>query len=188
MTAAKPLFVPYPAQGHAEAGEIHLRDGLVASIRCSEPSDESAMRDFFLRLSPESRHKRFLSCADPPDSWFKTICDSSNPKRGLTLIASHCDGESQRIIGVGTYLAKDASTAEVAFSVDDVFQGMFIGTLLLERLAALAVENGITRFWAVTQAFNRPMLDIFEKSGFEMRKVLEGGYFEIVLSLSKPKC
>ena len=41
------------------------------------------------------------------------------------------------------------------------FQGKGIGTLLLERLALLAVSNGLRRFWAVTMAENQPMLDVF---------------------------
>jgi GNAT superfamily N-acetyltransferase len=41
------------------------------------------------------------------------------------------------------------------------FQGKGIGTLLLERLALLAVYKGLRRFWAVTMAENQPMLDVF---------------------------
>src|SRR5262249_36924330 len=56
-----------------------------------------------------------------------------------------------------------------ALAVADAFRGKGLGTLLLERLALVAVRSGFTRFWAVTSADNRAMLDVFRASGFEGR-------------------
>jgi predicted CoA-binding protein len=92
------------------------------------------------------------------------------------------EGEFQ-IIAAGSYTAHDAVTAEIAMAVNDRFQGNGIGTLLLERLALLAVMNGFRRFWAVTMAENKPMLDVFRNSGFELHTKVTDGYVEINLSV-----
>ncbi len=57
-----------------------------------------------------------------------------------------------RIIASANYMAHDGATAEIALAVDDAFQGKGIGSLLLERLAVLAVRNGFRRFWAIDDA------------------------------------
>ena len=71
------------------------------------------------------------------------------PNRGVT-----------QTIAVGSYFRIDDCAAEVAFAVDDRFQGHGLGALLLEQLAALAATLGFTRFDAVTQADNAAMLDM----------------------------
>src|SRR5690606_39013571 len=56
--------------------------------------------------------------------------------------------------------------AEVAFVVADDVAGQGLGTLLLERLAAIAEQRGITTFVASVLATNHAMLDMFRLSGF----------------------
>ena len=68
-------------------------------------------------------------------------------------------------------------------AVDDALQGKGLGTLLLERLALIAVRHGFQRFWALTMAENRPMLDVFRASGFESSSRFDSGYVEIDLSV-----
>src|SRR5437764_10906556 len=74
---------------------------------------------------------------------------------------------------------RDESAAEAAFAVADELQGHGIGTRLLERLAALAAEQGIERFVAEVMPENRAMLGVFEGAGLEVTRELDGGEFEI---------
>src|SRR5205807_2351681 len=88
-----------------------------------------------------------------------------------------------RPIAVGSYFRTAASTAEVAFAVDDRFQGKGLGTVLLERLAGFAVAHGFVRFEAVTMSDNAAMLDVFHESGFEIRSRADHGCINVQLSL-----
>src|SRR5262249_23657798 len=124
-----------------------------------------------------------FSLATPRPEWLASLCDSSNPRSTLTLLVTRVHEGDPRIIATGSYLAKDEKTAEVAFAVDDALQGKGMGTLLLERLALLAVRHGFTRFWAVTHADNRAMRDVFRESGFEVSEKLEHGEIEVDLSV-----
>ena len=56
----------------------------------------------------------------------------------------------------------------MAFVVADEFQHRGLATLLLEHLAAAALEHGITTFVAETLAENHEMIDVFMKSGFHV--------------------
>lgn len=178
------LFLPPTYQDSAESGRLILRDGSVALIRVSTPDDRDALRQFFHGLSPESKRRRFFSIADPPESLLARLCDSSDPRSQLTLIVTRVVGGVSRIIATASYIARDETSAEVAFAVEDEFQGKGLGGLLLERLALLAVGNGIVRFWALTRAENQLMLETFRTSGFPIHTRTEEDCVEIDFSLA----
>ncbi|HTK73612.1 MAG TPA: GNAT family N-acetyltransferase [Gemmataceae bacterium] len=181
--AVKPRFVPPPFQDAAEQGRLILRDGSTATIRLAQPQDAEALRVFFDGLSPESRRRRFFSVAPPVPELITSLADSSDPRSALTLLVIRTAEGGPRIVATGSYFAKDERTAEVAFAVDESFHGKGLGTLLLERLAVLAVRNGFTRFWAITHADNRAMRDVFRESGFAVAEELRGSEIEVDLSV-----
>jgi acetate---CoA ligase (ADP-forming) len=178
------LFLPPTYQDSAESGRLILRDGSAAFIRLSEPGDRDALREFFHQLSPESKRRRFFSTAEPAEALLARQCDSSNPRSQLTLIVSRIVGGTSRIIATGSYVARDKATAEVAFAVDDDFQGKGLGGLLLERLALLAARYGFVRFWALTRVENQLMLETFRQSGFPLHSKIEDGCVEIDFSVA----
>ncbi|HSB64082.1 MAG TPA: GNAT family N-acetyltransferase [Thermoanaerobaculia bacterium] len=178
------LFLPPTYQDSAESGRLILRDGSTAFIRPSEPGDLDAMREFFHQLSPESKRRRFFSAADPAETLLRKQCDSSNPRAQLTLIVSRVVEGTSRIIATGSYVARDEASAEVAFAVDDEFQGKGLGGLLLERLALLAARHGFVRFWALTLLGNQMMLETFRQSGFPIHSRIEDESVEIDFSVA----
>jgi acetyl coenzyme A synthetase (ADP forming)-like protein len=147
-----------------------LRDGSTVQVHVATSGDCDALADFFGRLSPQSRWRRFFSASLPRLELLASLCDSSAPRSRLTLVATRTEGGKSRIIATGSYLAKDDRTAEVAFAVADAFQGRGLGTLLLEQLALLAVRHGFTHFSAITQADNQLMREVFQESGFTARE------------------
>jgi acetate---CoA ligase (ADP-forming) len=181
----RPLYLPAPYQESAASGGLILRDGSAATIRIAQPDDREALIAFFDQLSPESRQKRFFSLATPRGEWIDTLCDSSNPQRQLSLVVIRTTGGRPRIIATGSYLTEKAQErlAEVAFAVDDAFHGKGLGSLLLERLAQLAVNHGITQFWAVTHVDNRAMLEVFHRSGFDIQEKFDHGYVQLSFSV-----
>ena len=183
MASVRPRYIPTPYQDAPQSGRLILRDGGTASIRVSQAGDKDAMKDFFSALSAESKRQRFFALMAPSDRLIQSFCDSSNPRVRLTLVVTRLFGAATRIIAAGTYAARDQTTAEIAMAVDDAFHGKGIGTLLLERLALMAVANGFRRFWAVTMAENKPMLDLFRASGFECHSRIGNGCVEIDLSV-----
>ncbi len=178
------LFLPPTYQDSAESGRLILRDGSTAFIRLSEPADRDALREFFHQLSPLSKRRRFFSSGDPAETLIERQCDSSNPRSQLTLIVNRIVGGESRIIATGSYVARDETTAEVAFAVDDEFQGKGLGGLLLERLALLAARHGFRRFWALTRVENQLMLETFRQSGFPLHSKVDDECVEIDFSVA----
>jgi len=165
------------------ASRAVLRDGSVVGLRLAEPADHAALARFFHELSPESRRRRFFGIAEPSDEILTRFCDASDLSHNATLLALRVADGDLRPIAVGSYFSTGATTAEVAFAVDDHFQRRGLGTMLLERLATIAAAHGFKRFEAMTLPDNTAMLEVFHESGFEIRSKSERGSVNVQLSI-----
>ncbi|MDZ4732921.1 MAG: GNAT family N-acetyltransferase [Nitrospirota bacterium] len=183
MKQIRPLFQPPPESGSLESGPVILRDGATASLRPSRAEDQTMMQRFVDRLSSASRRHRFFSDTAPPADTIASLCDSSNPSKQLTLIVTRTIAGQPRIIAAGSYWARTDDQAEVAMAVNDDFHGKGLGTILLERLAMLAIHRGFTTLWAVTHTDNLAMLEVFRESGYPVHETYKGGNMHVELSL-----
>ena len=183
MRSVRPLYIPPLESDHSESGSLIMRDGSTAAIRPAEPSDAPLMQQFVDRLSLESRRHRFFSESSPSSDSIAALCSSTNPRSQFTLIVTRVSEGMPRMIAAGSYWARNGQTAEVAMAVDDGFHGKGLGTLLLERLALVAIRHSFTHLWAVTHADNLAMREVFRESGFTTHEAYEGEAMEVELSL-----
>jgi acetate---CoA ligase (ADP-forming) len=90
----------------------------------------------------------------------------------------------ERVVAVaGYHRLNEPAAAEVAFAVADEMQGRGLATRLLEQLAEIATERGITRFDAAVMAGNRRMLGVFAGAGFDTKRRTEFGEITVSLDL-----
>ncbi len=155
--------------------EVILKDGGSVLIRTLTGSDQYRIHAFFERLSPRSSRYRFFGAHRLPPMDEIVRLTSPDPGRSAGLAAlTEVDGE-ERIVGIAEFAAKKGSTdsprrAEFAVAVADNHQDRGIGTLLLERTAALAQRVGIDELEALVLGDDDRMLDVFERSGFELQR------------------
>ncbi|MDR4478204.1 MAG: GNAT family N-acetyltransferase [Nitrospira sp.] len=184
MQRIRPLHRPPLRDDGHDSGHVVLSDGTTALLRTAQPSDAEELQRFVESLSPAATRHRFFSETAPPAEVIRALCDSSDPQRSLTVVALRRQNDALRIIASGSYHARDPHQAEVAMAVDDRLHGHGLGTILLERLALLAIRHGFTRLWAVTHADNVAMREVFASSGLPMEEHVEGGDMEVELSLT----
>ena len=167
-----------PVGDYLDNPRMVLRDGTVASVRVATDGDREPLRRFFHDLSPESRRRRFFTPTEPTEALVQRLADAHDPGRALTLIVNRYVSEDEtdappavslRPIATASYLSVSDRVAEVAFAVDDRFQGKGLASMLFERLAVIAARHGFERFQASTLTDNTPMLEVFRDSGFEIR-------------------
>ena len=91
------------------------------------------------------------------------------------------------MIGGASYVvlpsADGARAAEVAFTIEEDYQGQGLAGKLMAMLAGIARQHGIDRFEADVLAGNAPMLEVFERSGLPLTKTREGGVTHVVMDL-----
>lgn len=158
----------YPVEWEAD---VVLRDGTVAHLRPIKPSDEAGIHKFHAGQSEESIYLRFfapLKHLSERDVHRFTHVDYVDR---VALVVLH----REDIIGIGRYDRIDARSAEVAFNISDHSQGKGIGSVLLEHLAAIARDIGISEFTAEVLPQNRKMLQVFSEAGYDVNRHLEDG-------------
>ena len=94
--------------------------------------------------------------------------------------------EDGTLLSVARYDRVGPDTAEVAFAVEDHWQGRGIATTLLRWLAVYARARGMTRFLAVTLPSNEKMLEVFQHAGYPCSSRYTDGVFEVTLDISAP--
>jgi succinyl-CoA synthetase alpha subunit/RimJ/RimL family protein N-acetyltransferase len=177
MSGSNDTSAPSPGQPVEWDVDVVLSSGRVARVRSIAPSDGEGLKALHSRLSPESRLLRFFTPMPKlPDSMVHRFVNVDNSNRVALVVEIDDD-----IVAVGRYdrRSNEPDEAEVAFVVDDRFQGEGIGSLLLEHLSVIALQQGITRFMAETLASNDAMLRVFASAGFAVKRSLSGGIFDV---------
>ena len=87
------------------------------------------------------------------------------------------------IVGVARYDRTPGGEADVAFVVEDAWQGRGLGALLFEALARCARCAGIDVLTAQTLAENRRMLAVFRHAGHRVRTRFEDGVVDVEIDL-----
>lgn len=148
---------------------VRLRDGSRVTVRPATAADEPALRAFLTGLCLEARRLRFFSGA--VDIGSAAHLAATTDARHYGLVAHDEEGV---LVGHATYVKLDETRAEVAVEVADHLHGRSLGTILIERLAIVAEQRGITHFVAEVLCENRAMLDVF-REGFDGRVVRQEG-------------
>jgi GNAT superfamily N-acetyltransferase len=108
--------------------------------------------------------------------------------RTVALVICMQNGAEEKIIGGGRYIAfghaELLDRAEVAFMVEEDYQGLGIASLILRHLARIARERGITQFHAEVLQENKGMLAVFNRSGFPVKQEFAEGLVHVTLSLA----
>jgi RimJ/RimL family protein N-acetyltransferase len=149
-------------------------------LRPVKITDEPLLKDFFYSLSDRSLERRFLSLRkDIPHERLQdfVIIDYT---REMLIVAVVGREENEKIVGVGQYGIDEAThTAEIAFAVRDDYQNNGIGFTLLSYLTYLAKRDGLLGFTAEVLVDNRPMLHVFEKGGFDIKRKSSAGVYDL---------
>ncbi len=178
-------FIPGKRGEYPENLETHrtTKTGLQLFLRPVKISDEPLLKDFFYSLSDRSLNRRFLSKRkDMPHERLQdfVIIDYTREVVILGVVGSE---ENELIVGVGQYGIDEAShTAEVAFAVRDDHHNRGIGQEMLSYLTYLAKREGLLGFTAEVLIDNKPMLHVFEKGGFDIKKKNDAGVYDLQMA------
>ena len=150
--------------------ELALRDGTRVRLRPIRPQDKSVLAESMKRLSPESRYRRFFSPIDTLTPGLLTLLTEIDYVNHFAWVALATDEIGEHAVGVGRYirLADSPTSAEIAVTIRDDYQGRGLGTLLYEMLGLVAHEQGITEFMAFVLPENSPMRHLLRGEGMEL--------------------
>jgi len=144
-----------------------LTDGRHVLIRPLTEKDREREYVFIMRLSPESRHMRFLAqINEPGTAMLDQLMDIDCKQRMAYIALVHEDGKLIEI-GVSRYAATGEHECECAITVADEWQHLGLGTMLMEHLIKTAHKNGFRQMYSIDASNNVPMRDLAKSLGFE---------------------
>lgn len=134
---------PQPPDGVAREIDGGLR------LRPIRPDDAPALIALYERLSARTAYQRFFTAMQRlPMNWAQFLANVDHRTR-LALVIERMADAGPELIAVGRYEpTTDPGIAEVAFVIQDAWQGKGLGRLLLDELLAAAGARGIERFRA----------------------------------------
>jgi RimJ/RimL family protein N-acetyltransferase len=163
-----------------------LKNGLAVTIRPLRPDDRDAIARALAALDAETIYTRLFSYRPVTAGAVDRIMhvDAAHEVALVVVIGS---APTHQIIGSCRLVElppKDHHrSAEVAFTVEEDYQGQGIAGLMLGRLIAIARARGIDELEAEVLAANAPMLRVFKRSGLPIRKHRDGATVHLSLSL-----
>jgi len=162
-----------------------FKDGLELRIRPIKASDEDMMRRLFYKFSDESKYYRYFTHVRimPHKNMQQYL--SVDYEKIFAVVAVHQIGNIEKIVAEARYAAyPDGQSYEMAFLVDEQYQGRGIATFLANYLIKIAIERGIKTLTASVLAQNGKMLRVFEKLSVVPEKKYDGDTIELTFNLS----
>ncbi len=177
------IFLPESAQFYpSELATEETFDGEVLRFRAIRPSDEEEMRRLFYRFSDEAVYYRYFSPIKsmPHKKMQKYV--NVDYREAVSIVGLVGPTGTGHIIAEGRFVKyRNKPVADVAFVVDEKYQGRGIATYLLKLLIQAAKERGIQGFKADVLASNKAMLKVFERTELPVRACLDQGAYELTI-------
>ncbi|WP_289019426.1 GNAT family N-acetyltransferase [Desulfobacter postgatei] len=171
-----------------EIETIHtFKDDLQVRFRAIKPSDEEQMRRLFYRFSDNAIYYRYFSPIKAMPHAKMQAYVNVDYREVLSVVGLVGEPGNQTIIAEAR-IAKhpDKPFMDMAFVVDEAYQGFGIASFLLKMLTRLAKELGAVKITADVLSSNRAMLKVFEKGEYPLTAKLDGGAYAISIDLTKP--
>lgn len=163
--------VQFPALPSELGREEVLRDGTRVQVRPIHPEDIELERRFIQSLSPASRRFRFLETINDPSAALLKQMTAINPSTDAAYVALLGAGDETQEIGVARFSARpDGQDCEFAVTVADAWQHKGLGTLLMQRLIAVAKSRGIKTMHSSDAADNGLMRKFAEHLHFRHQR------------------
>jgi GNAT superfamily N-acetyltransferase len=167
-----------------------LKDGTTVTVRAVCPDDGEKIHTAFKGLERETVYTRFFGYKnDVTDAELARIT-SVDFELDVALLVTTGHDAAETVIGGVSYFASDADphvrSAELAFTVEEDYQGRGIAGSLMRHIIGIARQNRLDQLEADVLARNLPMLGVFKRSGLPMSVRHDGDLVHVTLALRPP--
>ncbi len=159
-----------------------FKENCIIRFRAIKPSDEEAMRRLFYRFSDKSVYYRYFTPIKTMPHATMQAYVNVDYRKVMSIVGLVGETDEGRIITEVRFAKhKSRAWADVAFVVDEAWQGQGIATYLCTMLIRLGKEQGLKGFTADVLASNKAMMKVFEKSGVVVKATLESSVYSLTI-------
>jgi CRP-like cAMP-binding protein len=143
---------------------VRVRDGTDLYLRPVLPGDSERTTQGPVQFSSETLYRRFQTPRIPTKTLMVYLFEVDYVDHFVWVMTDGIDGP---VVADARFVRDehDPTSAEIAFTVGDIYQGRGIGTFLMGALAVAAGYDGVHRFSARVLSDNYPMRKILDRFG-----------------------
>jgi acetyltransferase len=163
------LIAAYPKKYVATR---RLKNGAEVTLRPIKAEDEGRFNELIKSLSQESMRFRFFEVIkEMPHEMLARYCNVDYDRQ-IAIVAELQD--NKQIIGAGRVIAEpDGKCGEFAVLVGDMWQGLGLGSKLMDYVISMGKDMRLERIFAYVLSNNYKMLKLCEKKGFNIETLDE---------------
>ena len=158
------VITPYPKKYETM---WKLRDGRTVLLRPIKPEDEPLWLEMFQNFSEESiRYRFFQIIKDTPHETRVRYCNIDYD-REIAIVPELTEDGHRKILGVVRVgIEPDGKTGEIAFIVADPWQGVGLGTKLVDYAIEICKDMKLEKLYAIMLPDNYRAVNLMKKMGF----------------------
>jgi len=174
------VITPYPKKYETL---WKLRDGRTVLLRPIKSEDEPLWLEMFQNFSEESiRYRFFQIIKDTPHEVRVRYCNIDYD-REIAIVPELTEEGRRKILGVvRVSIEPDGKIGEIAFIVADPWQGLGLGTKLVDYAIEICKEREIETLYAIILPDNYRAMNLMKKMGFTL-SYMEDGNVKGILNL-----
>jgi acetyltransferase len=152
-----------------------LRDGRTVLLRPIKPEDEPLWLEMFQNFSEESIRYRFFQILKDTPHETRIRYTNIDYDREIAIVPELNEGGRRRILGVARVgIEPDGKSGEIAFIVADPWQGLGLGTKLVDYAIEICKDMKIEQLYAIMLPDNNRAINLMKKMGFAITYAGDG--------------
>jgi acetyltransferase len=166
------VITPYPRKYETM---WKLRDGRTVLLRPIKPEDEPMWLEMFQNFSEESiRYRFFQIIKDTPHETRVRYCNIDYD-REIAIVPELTEDGRRKILGVvRVSIEPDGRAGEIAFIVADPWQGLGLGTKLVDYAIEISKDMKLETLYAIMLPDNYRAISLMKKMGFAIKYMDDG--------------
>jgi acetyltransferase len=174
------VIAPYP---NKYITQWKLKNETPVLLRPIKPEDEGRFNEFFKSLSEETMRFRFFEIIKEMSHETLTRYCNLDYDREIAIVAE-LQQNSRQIIGVARLIVEpDGKSGEFAVLVGDQWQGLGLGSKLIDYIASIAKDMRLEKICGYVIANNYKMIRLCDKKRFKV-ETLDEDTVKVSLALS----
>ncbi len=176
------VISPYPKKYETM---WRLKDGRAVLLRPIKPEDEPLWLEMFQNFSEESIRNRFFQILKDTPHETRIRYTNIDYDREIAIVPELTENGHRKILGVvRVSIEPDGKTGEMAFIIADQWQGLGLGTKLVDYAIEICKDMKLKTIYAIMLPDNRRAIDMMRKMGLAIT-YMEDGNVRGVLNLEE---
>jgi len=160
---------------------VVLRNGASIRLRPIRPDDAPRLMALCHRLSPRTVFQRFFSPRRLRAEEAHALANVDYRER-MAIVAEVETGQEPILIGVARYgPAEEAAMADIGLVVEDCWQGLGLGSILLTELLQAGAQRGVRHFRADVLTENYRTLRLLARYTHITQRITSAGVTSVTL-------